>query len=50
MKKKQKPAKKSRPAAKPRVQKEQLKGWNEIAAFSVNQLRWRSDGRDQVCP
>jgi len=33
MKKKQKPVKKSRPAAKPRVQNERLKGWNEIASF-----------------
>jgi hypothetical protein len=33
MKKKQKPAKKSRPATKPRVQNDRLKGWNEIASF-----------------
>lgn len=33
MKKKQKPAKKSGPATKPKVPNERLKGWNEIASF-----------------
>jgi hypothetical protein len=33
MKKKEKPAKKSRPATKLRVQNERLKGWNEIPGF-----------------
>jgi hypothetical protein len=33
MKKKQKPAKKSRPAIKPTAQNERLKDWNEIASF-----------------
>jgi hypothetical protein len=47
MKKKQKPAKKSRPATKPRVQNERLKGWKEIASFlgqpvAVSQRRARS--------
>jgi hypothetical protein len=50
MKKKQKPAKKSRPAPKQKVQNERLKGWNESPAFSANRLPWRNDGRDQACP
>ena len=48
MKKKQKPAKKSRPATKPRVQNERLKGWNEIASFLgqpvVVAQRWARSG------
>ena len=48
MKKKQQPAKKSRPAAKPRVQKERLKGWNEIASFLGQPVavaqRWARSG------
>ena len=48
MKKKQKPVKKSRPAAKPRVQNERLKGWKEMASFlgqpvAVSQ-RWARSG------
>jgi len=48
MKKKQKAAKKSRPATKPRVQNERLKGWKEIASFlgqpvAVSQ-RWARSG------
>jgi hypothetical protein len=48
MKKKQKPAKKSRPAIKPRVQNERLKGWNEIASFLGQPVavaqRWARSG------
>ena len=48
MKKKQKPAKKSRPATKPRVQNERLKGWNEIASFLGQPVavaqRWARSG------
>lgn len=33
MEKKRQPAKKSRPATKPRVQNERLQGWNGIASF-----------------
>lgn len=48
MKKKQKPAKKSRPAAKPKVQNERLKGWNEIASFLGQPVavaqRWAKSG------
>jgi hypothetical protein len=47
VKKKQKPAKKIRPATKPRVQNERLKGWNEIASFLGQPV---ADGRDQACP
>jgi hypothetical protein len=50
MKKKQKPTKKSRPATKPRVQNERLKGWKEIASFSLSRLLSRNHGRDQACP
>ena len=48
MKKKQKSAKKSRPATKPRVQNERLKGWNEIASFLGQPVavaqRWARSG------
>ena len=48
MKKKQKPAKKSRPATKPRVQNERLKGWTEIASFLGQPVavaqRWARSG------
>jgi hypothetical protein len=48
MKKKQKPAKKRRPATKPRVQNERLKGWNEIASFLGQPVavaqRWARSG------
>ena len=48
MKKKQMPAKKSRPATKPRVQSERLKGWNEIASFLGQPVamaqRWSRSG------
>ena len=48
MKKKQKPAKKSRPATKPKVQNERLKGWNEIACFLGQPVavaqRWARSG------
>jgi hypothetical protein len=48
MKKRQKPAKKSRPATKPRVQNERLKGWNEIACFLGQPVavaqRWARSG------
>lgn len=48
MKKKQKPIKKSRPAAKPKVQNERLKGWNEIARFLGQPVavaqRWARSG------
>ena len=48
MKKKQQPAKKSRPAAKPRVQNERFKGWNEIAGFLGQPVavvqRWARSG------
>jgi hypothetical protein len=48
MKKKQQPAKKSRSAAKPRVQNERLKGWNEIASFLGQPVavaqRWARSG------
>jgi len=48
MKKNKKPAKKSPPATKPRVQNEWLKGWKEIASFlgqpvAVSQ-RWARSG------
>ena len=48
MKKKQKPARKSRPATKPTVQNERLKGWNEIASFLGQPVavaqRWARSG------
>jgi hypothetical protein len=48
MKKKQKPAKKSRHVTKPRVQNERLRGWNEIAAFLGQPVavaqRWARSG------
>ena len=48
MKKKPKPAKKSRPALKPKVQNERLKGWNEIARFLGQPVavaqRWARSG------
>lgn len=48
MKKKQKPVKKSRPAAKPKVQNERLKGWTEIASFLGQPVavaqRWARSG------
>ena len=48
MKKKQKPAKKSRPAIKPTAQNERLKGWNEIASFLGQPVavaqRWTRSG------
>src|SRR5437667_12182402 len=48
MKPKPKPAKKSRPATKPKVQKERLKGWNEIAGFLGQPIavaqRWARSG------
>ena len=48
MKKKQKPAKKSRPATKPRVQSERLRGWSEIASFLGQPVavaqRWARSG------
>src|SRR5256885_10996919 len=48
MKKKQKPVKKSRHAAKPKVQNERLKGWNEIARFLGQPVavaqRWARSG------
>jgi hypothetical protein len=48
MKKKQQPAKKRRPAAKPRLQNERLKGWNEIAGFLGQPVavaqRWARSG------
>jgi len=48
MKKKQKPSKKSRPIAKPRVQHKRLKGWNEIASFLGQPVavaqRWARSG------
>jgi hypothetical protein len=48
MKKKQKPVKKSRPAAKPKVQNERLKGWTEIASFlgqpAAVAQRWARSG------
>src|SRR5229473_612727 len=48
MKKKQKPAKKSRPAIKPTAQNERLKGWNEIASFLGQSVavaqRWARSG------
>src|SRR5260221_6535194 len=46
--KKQKPAKKSRPAAKPKVQNERLTGWTEIASFLGQPVavaqRWARSG------
>jgi hypothetical protein len=57
MKKKQKPTKKSRPATKPRVQNERLKGWKEIASFlgsagcclaTMGEIRHARDARRQV--
>jgi hypothetical protein len=46
--KKQKPAKKGRLAAKPKAQKERLKGWNEIASFLGQPVavaqRWARSG------
>jgi hypothetical protein len=48
MKKKQKPAKKSRPAVKPKVQNERLKGWSEITSFLGEPVavaqRWARSG------
>ena len=48
MKKKQMPAKKSRPATRPTVQNERLKGWNEIAGFLAQPVavaqRWARSG------
>jgi hypothetical protein len=48
MKKKQKPVKKNRPATKPTVQNERLKGWNEIAGFLGQPVavaqRWARSG------
>jgi hypothetical protein len=48
MKKKQKTAKKSRPATKPRVQNDRLKGWNEIGGFLAQPVavaqRWARSG------
>ena len=48
MKRKQKPVKKSRPATKPRVQSERLKGWSEIASFLGQPVavaqRWARSG------
>ena len=48
MKKKQKPAKKSRPAAKPKAPNERLKGWTEIASFLGQSVvvaqRWARSG------
>ena len=48
MKKKQKPAKKSGPATKPKVQNERLRGWNEIARFLGQPVavaqRWARSG------
>jgi len=48
MKKKQKPAKKNRPAAKPKAQNERLKGWTEIASFLGQPVavaqRWARSG------
>jgi hypothetical protein len=47
-KKKQNPAKKSRPATKPRVQNERLRGWKEIASFLGQPVaasqRWARSG------
>jgi hypothetical protein len=48
MKQKPKPAKKSCPVTKPRVQNERLKGWNEIARFLGQPVavaqRWARSG------
>ncbi len=48
MKKKQKPAKKSERATKPKVHNERLKGWNEIASFLGQPVavaqRWARSG------
>ena len=48
MNKKQKPGKKSRPATRPTVQNEPLKGWNEIASFLGQPVavaqRWAGSG------
>src|ERR1700730_16200268 len=48
MTKKQKPAKKTRPAIKPIAQNERLKGWNEIASFLGQPVavaqRWARSG------
>jgi hypothetical protein len=48
MKKRQKPAKKTRRAPEPRVQNERLKGWNEIASFLGQPVavaqRWARSG------
>jgi hypothetical protein len=48
MKKKQKKAKKRRPAIKPTAQNERLKGWNEIASFLGQPVavaqRWARSG------
>ena len=48
MKNKQKLAKKSRSATKPKVQNERLKGWNEIASFLGQPVpvaqRWARSG------
>lgn len=48
MKKKQRSAKKTRPAAKPKIQNERLKGWNEISSFLGQPVavaqRWARSG------
>src|SRR5260370_18914230 len=48
MKQKPRSAKKSRPATKPKVQNERLKGWNEIARFLGQSVtvaqRWARSG------
>jgi hypothetical protein len=48
MTKKRRPAKKSQPATKPRVQNERLKGWNEIASVLGKPVavaqRWARSG------
>jgi len=48
MKKKQKPAKKGRPAPNQKVQHERLKGWTEIASFLGQPVavaqRWARSG------
>jgi hypothetical protein len=61
MKKKQKPDEKNRPATKPKVHDERLKGWNEIASFLGQPVavaqRWarsgmpvKREGRFMSCP
>jgi len=46
--KKSKPAKKSRPAPKPKIQEDRLKGWSEIASFLGQPVavaqRWARSG------